>query len=230
MQGLLSSPPINVFPHGHLLSVLWREPPSLIPPPPEPTALWSASVWMSVTLKCFGKPYTERPCGRVSFGQALSTLVRTPERKTHFFWCDRGAQKQSSSRSPRRTPRESNTGEPNFFRAGTKESPHRPPSSPSSHGRTPSRNAVSGPAPRFPWEYTVLPVCCYHLSLWAEEKQGSQEPSSRRTKVIPVLKRHFRIISSRRRPPQRRAEGRYCAARLHALHIQDVLGRGEART
>lgn len=185
---------------------------------------------MSVTLKCFGKPYTERPCGRVSPGQALSTLVRTPERKTHFFWCERGAQKQSSSPSPRRTPRESNTGETNFHRAETKEPPRRLPSCPSSHGRTPSRNAVSGPAPRFPWEYTVLPVCCYHLPLCAEEKQGSQELSSRRTEVIRVLKRHFRVIASRRGPPQRGAEGRYCAARLHALHIQDVLGRGEART
>lgn len=185
---------------------------------------------MSVTLKCFGKPCAERPCGRVSFGQALPTLARTPERKTHFFWCDRGTQKQSSSWSPRLTLRESNTGEPKLHRAGTKEPPHRPPSCPSSHGRTPSRNAVSGPAPRFPWEYTVLPVCCYHLSLCAEEKQGSQELSSRRTEVISVLKRHFRVISSRRRPPQRRAEGRYCAARIHALHIQDVLGRGKART
>lgn len=111
----------------------------------------------------------------------------------------------------------------------TKEPPRRSPSCPSSHGRTPSRNAVSGPAPRFPWEYTVLPVCCYHLPVCAEEKQGSPEPSSRRTEVIAVLKRHFRVIPSRR-GPQRRAEGRYCAARLHALNIQDVLGRGEART
>lgn len=113
------SPPINLFPHGHLLPVISSLSP--LPPPHEPPALLAASVWMSVTLKCFGKPCAERPCGRVSFCQALSTLVRTPQRKTHFFWCDRGAQKQSSSTSSRRTPGESNTGEPNLHRAGTKE-------------------------------------------------------------------------------------------------------------
>lgn len=82
----------------------------------------------------------------------------------------------------------------------------------SSHGRIPTRNAIPGPAACFPWEYTVFPVCCYHLSLCAEEKQGSQDLSSGRTQVIQIPKRHFRVLASHRGPPQRRAKGRYCAA------------------
>lgn len=100
----------------------------------------------------------------------------------------------------------------------------------SSHGRISTRDAISGSAPHFPWEYTVFPVCCYHLPLCAEEEPGSPDLSPGRTKVIQDPKRHPRVYAPCRGPSQRRPKGRYCAPWIHALHIQDILGCREART
>lgn len=51
--------------------------------------------------KPFGKPCAERLCGRVSLGPTLSALVWSPERKTHFFWCERS---ESAKPARRTTP------------------------------------------------------------------------------------------------------------------------------
>lgn len=113
--------------------------------------------------------------------------------------------------------------------------PQTPPgssSSSSSHGRISSGVVISGPAACFPWEYTVLPVRCHHLPLCAAEEQGREDLSPPgRTEVVQIPERHLRVpAASRLGPPRRRPQGRYRAARIHALHIQDILGRREART
>lgn len=143
--------------------------------------------------KLFGKPCTQRPCGRVSLGPALSTLVESGAQK-RTSGATRG-RKSSSSPTLTGTPPPA-TAAPNTCFKTVEESLLRSHSDSSSHGRTSIRNVISGPAPCFLLEYTVFPVCCYHLSLCAEETQGSEELSSGRAEVIRVPKRHFRVFAS----------------------------------
>lgn len=101
----------------------------------------------------------------------------------------------------------------------------------SSHGRTSILHVISGPALCFLLEYTVFPVCCHHLPLRSQETQGSQDVSPGRPQVVRLPKRHFLVVASRGGgPSQRGAEGGCGPPRLHAVHIQDLLGGGEAGT
>lgn len=135
-------------------------------------ALHSATMWA-----CFSRPSTLASCGVQSA-------------KTHF-WCDVRAQKQQLSDTDRHTiSGHGGNVLTQWKRAscGLSDS--------SSHGRTSIRNVISRPAPCFLLEYTVFPVCCYHLPLCAKETQGSEDLSSGRAEVICFPKRHFRVFAS----------------------------------
>lgn len=137
-------------------------------------ALHSATMWA-----CFSRPSTLASCGVRSAKNAL--LVRREGAKVAALrhW-------QAHHLRPRRRRLSAVGKEPLAVSQWLLHS----------HGRTSTRNVISRPAPCFLLEYTVFPVCCYHLSLCAKETQGSEDLSSGRAEVICFPKRHFRVLAS----------------------------------
>lgn len=80
------------------------------PPPPTITfphglkCLCPLALERVCDMKSFENSCTDRACGRVSLSPTASALLCSPERKTHFFWCDWRAQKQHFSNPLRETP------------------------------------------------------------------------------------------------------------------------------
>lgn len=114
--------------------------------------VWEALHWTTMWA-CFSRPSTLRSCVESRAQNAL-LLVRLESAKVAALRPWRAHHLRL------RRPRESNFTEREIKRLPS-------PRDSFSHGRIPNRNVVSGPAPCFPWEYTVYPVCCYHLSLCA---------------------------------------------------------------
>lgn len=136
----------------------------------------------SVTWICFGKPAALCDHVGVFLSAQHSPLLRGVENVKHTSsGCERRSRKATAGF----------LGETSEARAPSPPAAAAPRTQTwlklfifiSSHGRVSPCNALSGASSRFPWEYTVLSVCCYHLPVFIKEAPWSQSPASERPEV-----------------------------------------------